>query len=67
MESSGEEFERQMSIRKRCCLSLGGRITLLKACMSNLPVYYMSRFKMPKVLEARLDQIRRNLFWEVQS
>lgn len=67
VESSGEEFERQISICKRRCLSLGGRITLLKVCMSNMPVYYMSRFKMPKALEATLDQIRRNLLWEVQS
>lgn len=28
---------------------LGGRITLIKDSLSNLPMYYVSLFKMPKV------------------
>ena len=32
--------------------------------MSNLPIYYMSLFKMPKVVIERLDRIRRDFLWE---
>lgn len=45
----------------------GGRTTLIKAYMSNLPVYYMLLFRMKNVMSERLDRIRRNLLWEGQS
>lgn len=48
-------------------LSLGRRITLIKACLSNIPVYYLSLFKMPKAAMERLDRIRRNVLWEGKS
>lgn len=39
-----------------------GRITL-----SNLPVYYMSLFRMSKIVVAKLVRIRRNFMWEGQG
>lgn len=45
--------EKKLSTWKRRYLSFGGRITLIKACLSNLPVYYMSLFKMPKSNEVK--------------
>ena len=48
-------------------LSLGGRITLIKACLSNLLVYYMFLFKMPKDVVERMDRIRRNFLCEGQG
>lgn len=32
-----------------------GRITLIKACMSNLLVYYMFLFRLHKLVNAELD------------
>lgn len=55
-----EKFEKKLSAWKRRTLSLGGKITLTKACVSNLLVYFMSPFKMPKIVEPKLDRIRRN-------
>ena len=40
---------------------------MIKACLSYLPVYSMSSFKLPTAVEARLDQLRRNFLWEGQS
>ncbi|XXG77619.1 hypothetical protein AAC387_Pa08g1737 [Persea americana] len=37
-----ENFKRKLASWKKLYLSLGGRITLIKACMSNLPIYYIS-------------------------
>lgn len=49
---------------KKQCLSLGAKITLIKASLSNLPLYYMSLFKMPKSAASRLDHLRRDFLWE---
>ena len=61
------KFEKKLSSWKRQYLSLGGRITLIKDCLSNIPVYYMSLFKMPKAVVERLDRICRNFLWEDKS
>lgn len=60
-------IEKKLSIRKAQYLSLGERITLIKASLSNLPIHYMSLFKMPKVGSARMDSTRRNFLWEGRS
>ncbi|XXG72211.1 hypothetical protein AAC387_Pa07g1359 [Persea americana] len=60
-------FERKLSSWKKQYLSLGGRITLINSCLSNLPVYYMSLFRMPKMVIERLDCLRRDFLWEGQG
>ncbi|KAL7188457.1 hypothetical protein ACSBR1_038335 [Camellia fascicularis] len=42
---------------KRRFLSLAGRLTLIKAVLSSLPVYYLSLFKMPEGVAKELDKI----------
>lgn len=62
-----EKFERKkknLSSWKRNNLSLGGKITLINATFSNLPVYYVSRFKMLIAMKERLDQIHLHFLWE---
>lgn len=44
-----------------------GRIMLIKAMLSVLPLHYMSLFKMPDATIDRLDRIRRNFLWEGDS
>lgn len=60
-----EKFEKKLSIWKR--QYLGGRITLIKGTVSNLSVYSVSLFKMPRTEIDRLDRIRRNFLWEGQG
>lgn len=59
-----EKVEKKLSTRKMRYLSLGGRITMIKACLSKMPVYYMSLFKMPKSVIGKLDKLSRNFLWE---
>lgn len=61
-----EKVENKLSTWKRRYLSLGRTITLIKACLSNLPVHYMSLFKLPKFANAMVDRLR-NFLWEGQS
>ena len=42
-----DRFNAKLSIWKAKTLSFGGRLTLLKAVLGNLPTYYLSLFKAP--------------------
>ncbi|KAK1288774.1 hypothetical protein QJS10_CPB19g00248 [Acorus calamus] len=44
-------------------LSFGGRLTLLQAVLSNLPVFLLSIFKAPEGILQKLDGIRRRFLW----
>lgn len=48
-------------------LSFGGRITLIKATLSNLPTYYLSLFKIPKGVAAEIDRIQNHFLWRSQQ
>lgn len=57
----------KLSLWKGNYLSLGGRITLIKACLSNLPIFCMSLFNMARAMGSTLDILRRNFMWEWQG
>ncbi|GLT40913.1 hypothetical protein SLA2020_150100 [Shorea laevis] len=58
-----ESFEKKLRNWKSRLLSLGGRITLLNAVLSSLPVYTMSVHLLPKGVILSLDKIRRRFLW----
>ena len=41
----------------------GGRIILSQSTLSNLPIYFMSIFQLPRVVKMRLEQIQRDFLW----
>lgn len=43
---------------------MGGRITLIKFILSNLPLYYLSVFSIPTKVAKKLEQIQRIFLWE---
>jgi hypothetical protein len=45
-------------------LSIGGRLTLLNARLSSIPIYYMSMQLLPKIIHKRLDRTRKRFFWQ---
>lgn len=58
-----EKFRNKLSRWKSKTLSFGGRVTLAKAVLGNLPTFYLSLFATPsRVIEA-LEKIRRNFIW----
>ena len=45
-------------------LSYGGRITLVKAVISAMPLHFMQAIKLPIGVIRHIDQMRRNLLWK---
>ena len=58
------KFQLKLAKWKAKSLSFGGRLTLIKAVMTNLPTYYFSLFKAPISVIKLLEQIRSKFFWQ---
>jgi hypothetical protein len=43
-------------------LSIGGRITLINACLSSIPTYCMSMYLLPKTIIKKMDSVRKRFF-----
>lgn len=52
-----EKFEKRLAIWKRSYISLGNKIALIKAVLSNLPAYYMSVSSMLVKVVKKLEQL----------
>lgn len=48
---------------KKKHISIGGRLTLVKSTMSNIPIYYMSIFKIPITMANRIERLQREFLW----
>jgi len=44
-------------------ISKGGRVTLIKSTLANLPTYYMSLFPLPASIANRIVKLQRNFLW----
>jgi hypothetical protein len=58
-----EKLDRRLVGWKRMYLSKGGRLTLIKSTLSNLPTYYLSLFPIPASVAQRIEKIQRNFLW----
>ena len=58
-----ERFRRRLASWKRQYISKGGRVTLIKSTLSNLPIYFMSLFRIPSLVCKRLEKIQRDFLW----
>ncbi|XP_023766085.2 uncharacterized protein LOC111914622 [Lactuca sativa] len=58
-----DKFQNKLTTWKAKSLSFGGRVTLAKAVLGNLPIYYMSIFAVPNGVIDTLEKIRRNFIW----
>ena len=58
-----EKIEKRLAGWKRFYLSKGGRITLIKSTLSNLPTYYLSLFPIPKSVARRIEKLQRDFLW----
>ena len=43
-----ERFKKKLAMWKKQYISKGGRLTLIRSTLSNLPIYIMSFFRIPK-------------------
>ena len=58
-----EIFEGRLSSWKARLLSIGGRVTLIKAVLQSLPVYYFSLYKAPDKILKTLDGLMKRFLW----
>ena len=55
-----ERFPKRLANWKRQYISKGGKLTLIRSCLSNLPTYVMSLFRLPMKVKIRLEKIQRD-------
>ena len=48
---------------KRPLPSKGGRVTLIKSTLANIPTYFMSLFKIPVKVANRIEKLERDFLW----
>ena len=56
-------IENRLATWKARLLSRAGRLTLIKSVLNSLPVYFMSLFRMPKTVAAKIVKLQRRFFW----
>ena len=58
-DSIEERFRKRLASWKIQCNSKGSKVTLIRSTLSSLPIYYLSLFRMPQKVCARLERIQR--------
>ena len=62
-DSIEEIFRKRLASWKRQYISKGERLTLIRSTLSSLPIYFLSLFRIPRVVCARLEKIQRDFLW----
>lgn len=62
-----DKIDAKLSKWKASNLSLGGRMTLCKAVLGSLPLYFLSLFKAPTSVIEELEALRRKFIWGVNE
>ena len=55
-----EKVKTRLSRWKSKCLSLAGRVCLIKSVLSSIPLFFMSLFKLPSGMADKLIRIQRD-------
>ena len=58
-----ERFRKRLAMWKRQYISKEGRVTLIQSTLSNLSIYFMSIFQLPRAVRMRLEKIQRDFMW----
>ncbi|GJS73381.1 RNA-directed DNA polymerase, eukaryota, reverse transcriptase zinc-binding domain protein [Tanacetum coccineum] len=56
------KFSSKLSSWKARLLSVGGRLSLIRSVLGNLPIYYMSLYPMPVAIRKKLESMRNKFF-----
>ncbi|RVX19512.1 hypothetical protein CK203_004994 [Vitis vinifera] len=57
------KIQEEIGYLEKQYLSKEARLTLIKSTLSNLPIYFMSLFVIPKKVRLRLERIQREFLW----
>jgi hypothetical protein len=58
-----EKVERRLAGWKQLYLSKGGKVTLIKSMLSNIPTYFLSLFPILAGVAQRLEKLQRDFLW----
>ena len=58
-----ERMRKKLARWKSRYISKGGRITLIRSALANMPIYFMSMLSMPRKVRPRLERIQRDFLW----
>ena len=58
-----KKCERRLATWKHRHISFGGRVTLINAALTAIPIYFFSFFRVPSKIIARLEAIQRQFLW----
>ncbi|RVW80650.1 hypothetical protein CK203_044356 [Vitis vinifera] len=58
-----ERISRRLDGWKKAYMSLGGRITLIQSCLSHIPSYFISLFKIPVSIASKIEKMQRDFLW----
>ncbi|GKE03904.1 hypothetical protein Tco_1395922, partial [Tanacetum coccineum] len=61
-EAIVKKISSKLSLWKARLLFVGGRISLIKSVLGNLPTYFMSLYLMPASIRSKLESLRNNFF-----
>ena len=56
-------LEKRLFGWKAAYLSKGGRLTLIRSVLSNIPTYFLSLFPLPASVAHKLEALLRNFLW----
>ncbi|WKA03325.1 hypothetical protein VitviT2T_021440 [Vitis vinifera] len=48
---------------QKAYLSFGGRITLIRSCLTHMPCYFLSLFRIPASVAVRIERLQRDFLW----
>ncbi|RVX00185.1 hypothetical protein CK203_026690 [Vitis vinifera] len=58
-----EKISRRLDGWQKAYLSFGGRITLIQSCLTHMPYYFLSLFKIPASVAAKIERLQRDFLW----
>lgn len=58
-----DKTSKKLNSWKARSLSMRGRLTLVKSVLSSLPIYFLSLFRMPVTVVAKLERVRNKFLW----
>ncbi|RVW31838.1 putative ribonuclease H protein [Vitis vinifera] len=58
-----ERISRRLDGWQKAYLSFGGRITLIQSCLTHMPCYFLSLFKLPASVAAKIERLQRDFLW----
>ena len=58
-----EKLIKRLALWKRHYISNGGRLSSIRSTLSNMLIYLMSLFRLPKGVKKRLERLQRDFLW----